>query len=152
MNPCCVGRRSRMATFDILFSRNKSCTGNTLLHIRETQCVQCMQRVDGQRPTISLRLPRRLIEEIDELVGRTRMRSRTEFIERAVETYVDELREARIVVVKPWTKAKARAAILRYLKGRRATYVTDIAEALGMDLDIAFQVVESLAKEGKVVA
>ena len=78
------------------------------------------------------------------------MRSRTEFLERAVETYVDELREARVVVVKSWTVAKARAAILRYLKGRRATYVTDIAEALGMDLDLAFRVVGTLVKEGRV--
>ncbi len=110
-----------------------------------------MQSEEGRKPTISLRLPRRLLEDIDELVRRTRMRSRTEFVERAVETYADELREARIVVVKPWTEAKARAAILRYLKGRRATHVTDIAEALGMDLDLAFRVVGSLAGEGKVV-
>ena len=113
--------------------------------------MHCMQSMKDRKPTISLRLPRPLLEEIDELVRRTRMRSRTEFLERAVETYVDELQEARIVVVKPWTEAKARAAILRYLKGRRATYVTDIAEALGMDLDLAFRVVGSLAKEGKVV-
>ncbi len=79
------------------------------------------------------------------------MRSRTEFVERAVETYVGELREARIVIVKDWSEANARAAIFRYLKGRRATYVTDIAEALGMDLDLAFRVVGSLAKAGKVV-
>ena len=113
--------------------------------------MHCMQFTKGPKPTISLRLPRPLLAEIDELVRRTRMRSRTEFVERAVETYVDELREARIVVVKPWTEPKGRAAILRYLKGRRATYVTDIAEALGMDLDLAFHVVRSLAKEGKVV-
>ncbi|MEK6810414.1 MAG: ribbon-helix-helix domain-containing protein [Candidatus Thermoplasmatota archaeon] len=110
-----------------------------------------MQSAEGRKPTISLRLPRPLLEEIDAFVRRTRMRSRTEFVERAVETYVDELREARIVVVKEWTEAKARAAILRYLKGRRATYVTDVAEALGMDLDIAFHAVGALAKEGKVV-
>ena len=79
------------------------------------------------------------------------MRSRTEFLERAVEAYVDELREARVVVVKSWTDGKARNAILRYLKGRRATYVTDVAEALGMDLDLAFRVVGSLVKEGRVV-
>jgi len=79
------------------------------------------------------------------------MRSRTEFLERAVETYVDELREARVVVVKPWREGKARTAILRYLKGRRATYVTDVAEALGMDLDLAFRVVRTLVKEGRVV-
>lgn len=110
-----------------------------------------MQSTEGRKPTVSLRLPRPLLDEIDELVRRTRMRSRTEFVERAVEAYVDELREARIVVVKSWSEAKARAAILQYLKGRRATYVTDIAEALGMDLDLAFRIVRSLAKEGKVV-
>lgn len=98
-----------------------------------------------------MRLPRRLLEEIDKLVRQTRMRSRTEFVERAVENYVDELREAHVVVVKEWTEAKARTAILRYLKGRPATYVTDIAEALGMDLDLAFRLVGSLSKEGKVV-
>jgi metal-responsive CopG/Arc/MetJ family transcriptional regulator len=110
-----------------------------------------MQPAKGRKPTISLRLPARLLEEIDDLVRRTRMRSRTEFVERAVESYADEIREARVVVVKPWTEAKARAAILRYLKGRRATYVTDIAEALGMDFELAFRVAGSLAKEGKVV-
>ena len=104
-----------------------------------------------RKPTISMRLPRALLEEIDDLVRRTRMRSRTEFVERAVETYVDELREARIVVVREWTEEKARAAVLRFLKGRPATYVTDIAEALGMELDLAFRVVGALGKEGKIV-
>lgn len=113
--------------------------------------MQCMQPSHTRKPTISLRLPRPMLDEIDALVRRTRMRSRTEFLERAVETYVDELREAHVVVVKPWSEAKARTAILRYLKGRRATHVTDIAEALGMDLDLAFRIVGSLMKEGKVV-
>lgn len=111
----------------------------------------CMQPPRRSKPTISLRLSAPLLEEIDSLVRRTRMRSRTEFIERAVAAFVDELKESRIVVVRPWTQAKARAAILRYLKGRQATHVTDIAEALGMDLDLAFQVAASMAKEGKVV-
>lgn len=111
----------------------------------------CMQPTRTSKPTISLRLSGALLEEIDGLVKRTRMRSRTEFIERAIEDYANELKESRIVVVKPWTPAKARAAILRYLKGRPATYVTDIAEALGMDLDLAFRVAGSLAREGKVV-
>jgi hypothetical protein len=79
------------------------------------------------------------------------MHSRTEFIERAVEAYVQELREARVVVVKEWTEPGARRAILRFLKGRPATYVTEIAETLGMELDLAFRVSGSLAKEGKVV-
>jgi hypothetical protein len=55
------------------------------------------------------------------------------------------------VVVKEWTEVKARAAMFRFLKGKKVMYVTDIAEALGMDLDLAFRVAGSLAKEGKVV-
>ena|SRR5712664_1115484 len=110
-----------------------------------------MQTNAARKPTISLRLPQRLLKDIDDLVQRTRMRSRTEFVERAVEAYADELREARVVVVKEWTEVKARAAMFRFLKGKKATYVTDIAEALGMDLDLAFRVAGSLAKEGKVV-
>ncbi len=110
-----------------------------------------MQPRETRKPTISLRLPRPLLEEIDALVRRTRMRSRTEFLERAVEGYVEELRESRVIVVKPWSDAKARAAILRYLKHRPSAYVTDIAEALGMDLDLAFRAVGALAREGKVV-
>src|SRR2546428_13367090 len=101
----------------------------------------CMQSKEKSKPTISLRLPRRILEEIDGLVKRTRMRSRTEFIERAVETYVEELREARIVVAKPWTDKGARVAILRYLKVRSATYGTDVAEALGRDVERALRVV-----------
>src|SRR5206468_10413363 len=102
-----------------------------------------------RKPTISMRLPRALLEEIDDLVRRTRMRSRTEFVERAVETYVDELREARIVVVREWTEAKARAAVLRFLKGRPATYVTDTAEAIGTVFGLAFRVLGDLGAGGE---
>src|SRR3989304_463971 len=114
-----------------LWQRSRLCPCSPTLYLEGPQCTYCMQSVERSKPTISLRLPRPLLEEIDGLVRRTRMRSRTEFIERAVETYVDELREARIVVVKPWTETKARAAILRYLKGRQAPDGPGPAGALG---------------------
>ncbi len=63
---------------------------------------------------------------------------------------MEDLREAKVIVVRPWTMAKGRAAVLKYLKGRPATLVSDIAEVLGMDLDLAFRVVDSLAREGRV--
>lgn len=79
------------------------------------------------------------------------MRSRTELIERAVEAYVEELKEAKVVRVRPYTEAEARAAILRYLQDRPGTYVSDLAEALAMDVELAFRVVASLAEEGQVI-
>lgn len=110
-----------------------------------------MQPEKERKPTISLRLPSELLNEVDELVRRTGMRSRTELMERAVTAYVEELKEAKVVKVRLYTDAEARRAILGYLDDRPATYVSDIAEALAMDLDQAFRVVASLAEEGEVV-
>ena len=110
----------------------------------------CMQAKRLRKPTTSLRLPEGLLREIDGLVERTRMRSRTEFIQRAVEAFVLELRESRVVLVKPWTAAKARRAMLRLLRRKPGAYVTDIAEALGMDLELAFRVARGLVEEGAV--
>lgn len=111
----------------------------------------CMQSKGKRKPTISLRLPTELLLQVDELVGRTGMRSRTELIERAVEAYVTELKEAKIVRVQQYTEGEARAAILRYLEDRPGTYVSDLAEDLAMDVELAFRVVASLAEEGEVI-
>ncbi|MEE9237084.1 MAG: ribbon-helix-helix domain-containing protein [Thermoplasmata archaeon] len=110
-----------------------------------------MQSKGKRKPTVSFRLPTELLLQVDELVGKTGMRSRTELIERAVEAYVDELKETKVVRVQPHTEAEARVAILRYLEDQPGTYVSDLAEALAMDVELAFRVVASLAEEGKVI-
>lgn len=115
------------------------------------QYVHCMAQ-ERRKPTVSLRLPSALVQKVDELVRRIGMRSRTEFVERALEEYVEELEEARVVRVQAYTEEKARRAILRYLEDHPGTYVSDLAEALSMDIELAFRVVASLAEEGEVVA
>ena len=113
-------------------------------------CVYCMQRRIERKPTISLRLSAKLLEEVDALVAQTRMKSRTEFLERAIEGYLHDIRESKVIVVRPWTEAKAKAAVVKYLRGNRTAYVSEIAEALGMDFELAFRVVGRLMKEGIV--
>src|SRR5437867_11985737 len=109
-----------------------------------------MQSKRDRKRTISMRLTPGVLQEIDDFVPRMGLRSRTEFIERAVAAYVQELREARVIVVRPWTPAKAKAAIFRYLGKRPSAYVSEIAEALGMDFEMAFQIVGSLMEAGDV--
>ncbi len=109
-----------------------------------------MQSRHDRKRTISLRVPPGILKEIDDLVPRMGLRSRTEFIERAVAAYVQELKETKVIVVRPWTHAKARAAILRYLGKKPTAYVSEIAEALGMDFETAFRVVGSLMEAGDV--
>lgn len=109
-----------------------------------------MQRARRIKPTISLRLHVELLKAVDELTRRTGLRSRTEFIERAIERYVAELKESKIVVVRSWTVREARVAVLKYLRKRPAAYVSDLIEGLGMEPDLAFRTVDALLKEGSV--
>jgi len=109
-----------------------------------------MQSQPERKPTISLRLPPKLVREIDALAARARMKSRTEFFERAIEAYVRELSESKVIAVKRWTEARAKAAIVKHLRRTPSAYVSDIAEALGMDFDLAFRTVDRLMEEGAV--
>lgn len=110
----------------------------------------CVQSKRVRKPTISLRLPPRLLREVDDLVSRSGLRSRTELIERAVEAYVEDLKTTKVVALRPWTEAKARAAVLRFLRGRPSAYVSEIVEELGMDPDLAWRVVDALAERGTI--
>jgi metal-responsive CopG/Arc/MetJ family transcriptional regulator len=110
----------------------------------------CMHAKVIRKPTISLRLPPGLLEDVDDLVARSRMRSRTDFIEKAVEAYVQEMKDSKVVVLRPWTDRKAKAAVMKFLQDRSTARLSEIIEALGMDPNLAFRTVEALAGEEKI--
>lgn len=110
-----------------------------------------MQATRTRKPTISLRLRDDLVKEVDEIVRRARMKSRTEFIERAIESYAEELREAKVVYVRPWSRKRAKGALLKYVRAHPGAYVSEIAEALGMDFELAFSIVDELMEADRVV-
>jgi len=103
-----------------------------------------------RKPTISLRLPEELLKEVDDLVSRSGMKSRTEFVQRAVEAYVEDMKDTKVVMLKPWTEKRAKAAVMELLRGRSSARVSEIVESLGMDPELAFKTVEALAREGKI--
>ena len=115
-----------------------------------TKRMTCFNSASTRKPTITLRLPPKLLEELDDLVTRSGMRSRTDFIERAVEAYVEEMKDSKVVVLKPWTDKKARAAVMKFLRGRSSARLSEIVEGLGMEPDLALRAVEALAGEGKI--
>ena len=112
--------------------------------------MQYMQNRKMRKPTISLRLPPKLLGEVDDLVSRAHMKSRTEFLERAIEAYVQELQDSKVVVVRTWTEPKARAAIVKYLRRKPSAFVSEICETLGIDFELGFRVVHRLMEEGIV--
>ena len=112
--------------------------------------MQYMQNRTARKPTISLRVPPKLLAEVDDLVGRTRMKSRTEFLERAIEAYVQDLRDSKVVIVKNWTEPKARAAVVKHLRRHPSAFVSEICETLGIDFELGFRVVRGLMEDGLV--
>ena len=109
-----------------------------------------MQRERLTKPTTSIRLSAEQLRDVDELVRRTGMKSRTELIERAIERYIEDLKGSKVLVLREWTPTKAKAAVVKFLKNRPSAYVSDIIEALGMDPDLAFRTVDTLLREGAV--
>ncbi|HLQ42956.1 MAG TPA: ribbon-helix-helix protein, CopG family [Thermoplasmata archaeon] len=109
-----------------------------------------MQNRTARKPTISLRVPPNLLAKVDDLVGRTRMKSRTEFLERAIEAYVQDIQDSKVVIVKSWTEPKARAAVVKYLRRHPSAFVSEICEALGIDFELGFRVVRRLMEDGIV--
>src|SRR3989475_10902182 len=95
--------------------------------------MQYMQNRKMRKPTISLRLPPKLLGEVDDLFGRAHMKYRTEFLERAIEAYVQDLRHSKVVVVRTWTEPNARAAIVKCLRRKPAAAASRIGEALAVD-------------------
>src|SRR2546425_4829524 len=112
--------------------------------------MQYMQVHTVRKPTISLRLPPKLLKEVDDLVSRAHMKSRTELLERAIESYVQDLRDSKVIVVRAWTEPRARAAIVKYLRRKPSAVVSEICEALGIDFELGFRVVRRLMEEGIV--
>src|SRR5436309_15189398 len=106
--------------------------------------MQYMQNRTVRKPTISLRLPPKLLSEVDDLAGRAHMKSRTEILARAIEAYVQDLRESKVVVVRNWTEAKARGAIVTYLRRKPSAFMSGICEAMGTDVEPASRVVRRL--------
>jgi len=110
----------------------------------------CMQTKSLRKPTISLRLPPHLLREVDDLVSRTKMHSRTDLVQRAVEAYIQDLKDTKVIVLRQWTDKNAKAAVMKLLKERTSANLSEIVEALGMDPDLALRTVENLAKEGRI--
>jgi metal-responsive CopG/Arc/MetJ family transcriptional regulator len=99
---------------------------------------------------VSLRLPPQLLRDVDDLVARSGMRSRTDFVQKAVQAYVEEMKDTKVVVLRPWTEKRAKTAVMKFLRGRSSARVSDIVEALGMESGLAFSTIEALAEEGRI--
>ena len=104
----------------------------------------------AKRATVPVSLPINVVEKLEELRARLGHRSRNDVIREAIKRFIEEIEEAKILYVKNLTVEQAKEEIVEYLKSHSSAYVSEIAERLGVNIEVAFKAVEELEKEGVV--
>ena len=100
---------------------------------------------------IPVRLSKKLVERIDLAASLLGYGSRSRLIREAVEHYVDDVLGARLIEVRDVSVEEAIKLIDGYLSSNPGVhYVSEIAEALGIEFKTAFKAVDRLVKRGAV--
>jgi len=90
------------------------------------------------------------LRKIDGLLGKTGSRSRSEFIREAVQYYLNNVAETRVIELRNVSKDQAKKEILAYIRERKEAETFDIANDLRLDLNLTMKALKELWEEGKV--
>jgi len=104
-----------------------------------------------KRGYTSVTLPSSLVRGARKLLkspAGERYRSLTELVSEAIEEKLEAVMGASIVSTKTVPMEEAKRIILDYLRNNPgAHYPSDIADSLGLDLDVVFEITQSLLRD-----
>lgn len=104
----------------------------------------------AERATIPVSMPVELVKRVDNARAKLGYRSRNEVIRESVRHFLEEIDEMKVIRIRNISLKQAKKEILAYLKKRNSAYVSDIADTLGIDIQLAFKAAEELEREGVV--
>jgi len=90
------------------------------------------------------------LQKIDGLLAKTGARSRSEFIRDAVQHYLDNVAEMKVIKLKDASKNQAKKEILTYITKRKEAETFDIANDLRLDLNLTMQALKELWEERRI--
>ena len=97
--------------------------------------------------TLSAKLAEREAEQVEKLVKAGHYLNVSDFVREAIR---EKLSKVRMLPVRETTVKAAKKEIVDYLRTVPDAYPSDIAAALGLDLELTFQAVRGLVQEGRV--
>lgn len=103
-----------------------------------------------KRATVPVSLPIVVVQKIEKLRARLGYRSRNEVIREAIKRFIEDIEETKVVYVREISLEQAKKGVVEHLKHHGSAYVSEIAEDLGIAIELAFKAVEELEKEGVV--
>lgn len=103
-----------------------------------------------KRATVPVSLPMVVVEKLEKLRVRLGYRSRNEVIREAIKRFIEDIEETKVVYVREISLEQAKKDIVEHLRHRGSAYVSEVAEDLGIAIELAFKAVKELEKEGVV--
>ncbi len=103
-----------------------------------------------KRVTVPVSMAPEVVKQIDGARAKLGYRSRNEVVRESIRHFLEEIEEMKVIRIRDISLKQAKKEILAYLKQHNSAYVSDIADTLGIDIRVAFKVVEELQREGVV--
>ncbi|MFH0987077.1 MAG: ribbon-helix-helix domain-containing protein [Candidatus Micrarchaeota archaeon] len=97
------------------------------------------------------RLANREEQLIGKVVASGLYMNTSEFIREAVREKLARMGETKVVVIREIDKKQAKDEIYDYFKNHPGSYVSDAADALGIDIELAFEAANELLNKDKKV-
>jgi len=100
---------------------------------------------------LPVRIPAELAAKLEMAVSKLHYASRNEFVREAIEQHVNDRLEGKMIEVRDVSTKEAARMIDQHLsKNPGAHYVSELAEELGLELDVAFKAAATLRAKGMV--
>lgn len=90
------------------------------------------------------------LRKIDSLLGKIGLRSRSEFIREAVQYYLNNVAETRVIELRDVSNDQAKREILEYIRKKKEAETFDIANDLRLDLNLTMKALRELWEEGRI--
>jgi metal-responsive CopG/Arc/MetJ family transcriptional regulator len=110
-----------------------------------------MQAIVRKPLILPVRIPANLAAKLETAVSKLHYASKNEFVREAIDQYVNERLKGKMIEVRDVSVKEAAKMIDRHLsKNPGAHYVSEMAEELGLELDVAFKAAAMLRARGSV--
>ena len=98
---------------------------------------------------VPVRIPKKLAKDLDKIAMSLGYKSRNQMIREALEQYVSNVMQARVIEVRDYSVDEAAKKIDEFLSNNPGEhYVSEIAEVLGLELNVAFKATQKIMEEG----
>ena len=99
---------------------------------------------------IPIRFSEEELGKIDRLLSKTGARSRSEFVREAVQHYLNNVAEMKVIELRDVSKDQAKKEILEYVLKMEEAETFDIANDLRLDLNLTIESLKELWEEGRI--